>query len=179
MLNGWERVVGSVYAVKTVAIGSDLGFDEREHRMKQVEKEVELLSACHNHPNILQLLEHYEMDESSVLVFELIEGGELFHHIEQRSVTISSHLTLFAPHRPSAMWDIPHLAAGHVQKSRAAGHVQQVTCSRSRAAGHVQQVTCSRYYHHHHHHHFVAVVKVLASKPLLTILESNRDIGGT
>ena len=41
---------------------------------------------CENHPNILQLKSFYETPTEYLFVFEKIEGGDLFEHINRQKV---------------------------------------------------------------------------------------------
>lgn len=43
----------------------------------KVLKEIETYHLCHNHPNIVQLLEYFESPKAFYLVFEKLEGGPL------------------------------------------------------------------------------------------------------
>jgi MAP kinase interacting serine/threonine kinase len=69
------------YAVKTIKKGPHLN-------RKKVLKEIEIFHQGKGHPNILQLIEYYEEDDSFYLVFEKMEGGSLLEAIEHRG-----HLT--------------------------------------------------------------------------------------
>jgi MAP kinase interacting serine/threonine kinase len=83
-LNGWMREVGKTYAVKVIRKFPDATMQEREDRRDQVLRETELLMLGQNHPHILQLLDQYETEFDHKLVFEKVEGGELFAHIQER-----------------------------------------------------------------------------------------------
>jgi len=52
------------------------------HSRVRVFKEIELLHKCTNRPNILQLIEYFETEDTFYLVFEKMYGGTLLHRIE-------------------------------------------------------------------------------------------------
>ena len=47
-------------------------------------KEIETFHHCIGHPNIIQLIEHFEETDRFFLVFEKVNGGPLLTHIQQR-----------------------------------------------------------------------------------------------
>jgi calcium/calmodulin-dependent protein kinase I len=69
------------YALKVINTPSD-----DRATLSRIHDEIKILSALGNHPNIMQLIDVNEMEESNCirLVTELCEGGELFSRIEQK-----------------------------------------------------------------------------------------------
>lgn len=45
-----------------------------------------MLKLCENHPNVLQLKSFYETATDFYFVFEKLEGGDLFSHINRQKV---------------------------------------------------------------------------------------------
>ncbi|KAK7605222.1 hypothetical protein V9T40_007080 [Parthenolecanium corni] len=56
------------------------------HPRSRVFKEVETYYQCQGHPNIIQMLEFFEDDDRFFLVFEKVEGGQLFNRIQERDL---------------------------------------------------------------------------------------------
>lgn len=69
---------GILYAVKIIP--KDIYGRNRE----QVFQEIDLLTECKEHPNILQLIKFFETDLDFKMVFEKLDGGELLAHIQER-----------------------------------------------------------------------------------------------
>lgn len=68
---------GKEHAVKIVEKGPG-------HSRARVFREVETFHHCSGHKNIIQLIEFLEDEDRFYLVFELMRGGPLLRHIEQR-----------------------------------------------------------------------------------------------
>ncbi|XP_064355069.1 death-associated protein kinase 2-like isoform X2 [Dromaius novaehollandiae] len=79
-----ERSTGTFYAAKFVKTrkcrGSRLGLERA-----QVEREVSILRQL-DHPNIMRLHDHFASKAETVLILELIRGGELFDFIAEKEV---------------------------------------------------------------------------------------------
>lgn len=56
------------------------------HPRSRVFKEVETYYQCQGHPNIIQILEFFEDDDRFYLVFEKVNGGQLFNRIQERDL---------------------------------------------------------------------------------------------
>uniref|UniRef100_A0A183BPP3 Protein kinase domain-containing protein n=1 Tax=Globodera pallida TaxID=36090 RepID=A0A183BPP3_GLOPA len=70
---------GKEYAVKVV------NKHEHGHTRSRILREVQIFRMCHNHPNIVQLIEWFEDEGSFYMVFEKMRGGPLLNHIQRRT----------------------------------------------------------------------------------------------
>jgi len=78
-----NRYSGREYAVKII--------EKRPgHSRTRVIKEIETFFLCTGHPNIVQLIEFFEMENRFCLIFEKMNGGPLLSHI-QRRVCFTEH----------------------------------------------------------------------------------------
>jgi calcium/calmodulin-dependent protein kinase I len=71
-----DVVTGAIYAVKII--------DKKEmvkSSASVVKQEIEILKAVGSHPNIVQLVDHYEDNSKHYLIMELCLGGDLFSQI--------------------------------------------------------------------------------------------------
>jgi len=75
VLRAVHKQTGVEYAVKVV---SKVGLNIRQR--DRLTTEIEILSVC-NHPNIVNLVEHFESAERIYMVMQLKTGGELFDAI--------------------------------------------------------------------------------------------------
>lgn len=73
-----------LYAVKVIDQTNARSKNEAQANREQVLKEVELLTMCIDHPNVIQLQAFFETECEMKLVFEKLDGGELLSHIEGR-----------------------------------------------------------------------------------------------
>ncbi|CAI5443729.1 unnamed protein product [Caenorhabditis angaria] len=69
---------GLEYAVKIVDKQGET------HSRQRIMREVNIFKTCKNHPNIVQLVDWFEDDESFYLVMEKMRGGPLLQHILSR-----------------------------------------------------------------------------------------------
>ena len=51
-------------------------------------REIEVLKMC-QHPNIIRMLDLFENSEQYYIVLELMDGGDLFDYLKQRSFSLS------------------------------------------------------------------------------------------
>ena len=75
---------GATFAVKFV----------KKQALKAIEavqllREVETLKLCRDHPNIVQLVDVFETPEAHLIVFEYLEGKDLFDYLSLRNFIIS------------------------------------------------------------------------------------------
>lgn len=69
---------GSEFAVKIIS------------RKVDCSQEIEMLTQCRGHPNIVNLIETFEDDHHTYIVTELLRGGELLERIRQKNVFTES-----------------------------------------------------------------------------------------
>uniref|UniRef100_A0A1I7SWS2 Protein kinase domain-containing protein n=1 Tax=Bursaphelenchus xylophilus TaxID=6326 RepID=A0A1I7SWS2_BURXY len=69
---------GKEYAVKVV------NKHEPGHTRSRILREVEIFKMCANHPNIVQMVEWFEDEDTFYMIFEKMRGGPLLNHIQRK-----------------------------------------------------------------------------------------------
>lgn len=73
-----SRATGEEFAVKLV------NKHEQGHTRSRILREVEVFKMCRNHPNIVQLIEWFEDNDTYYMVFEKMQGGPLLSQIQNK-----------------------------------------------------------------------------------------------
>ncbi|XP_013790512.2 MAP kinase-interacting serine/threonine-protein kinase 1-like, partial [Limulus polyphemus] len=79
----------------------------------RVFKEIETFYHCQGHPNIIQLIEYFEEDDSFYLVFEKVRGGPLLTHLEKRICFTEHEASLVLRDVASALKFLHHKGIAH------------------------------------------------------------------
>jgi len=77
-----HKLTGQVRAMKIIKVNND--------RTNFVSNEITILKEL-DHPNVLKLYEYFEEKEKVYLIYEYLQGGELFNKVKKEKVLSEMH----------------------------------------------------------------------------------------